>query len=222
MKRKVNKVSNVKPKVRKNPEPIERPFFYTEDGRQVFYRSINLLDLSEAEEGIRQEFIENGEPLDPPKYMVTAAGGAQIEHDLTENNLQVEGDQEETERRMREWAEHVEANNRLNIELGSITTEIILDALEIDITEDELDAWIAKKRKYHIRLPDDREELIRRYKMGELLRTPKDLLTAQGEIITFSSSGAVTREAVRAAEDMFLGELQAQAERSSEEMGETE
>ena len=194
---------------------VEKPFFYTEDGRKVYFNSISLMDISEAEKGIEQEYRERGEPIDPPTYTVEAVGGAKITKELTKNNLLVDGDEVETERRMKAWAEHEVATNAMKEEIGTVTTEIILEAIEIDVTDEELQAWAEKKRKRRIKIPTEKDELIKRYKMGELLRTPKDLLKAQGEIMVLSSSGAVTREAVEAAEDTFLRSLQEKANRQT-------
>lgn len=189
----------------------EKPFFYTEDGRKVYFQSISLMDISEAEKGIEQEYRERKEPIDAPTYTVEAVGGAKITKELTKDNLLVEGNETETERRMKAWAEYEVATNAMKSEIGTVTTEIILDAIELDVTDEELQAWAEKKRKRHIKIPTEKEELVKRYKMGELLRTPKDLLKAQGEIMVLSSSGAVTREAVEAAEDTFLRSLQEKA-----------
>lgn len=180
----------------------EKPHFYTEDGRKVPICSISLTDLKMAEIGIRQEYAERGEPIDPPTYEVKTVGGDVITHFLDETCLEATGNPEETVRRKTAWLNHLDALSRMKAEIGAVTNDIFLDGIDVTLPEDK--SWIEIKRKRHIRVPDDPEEQLRAYKVGVILRTPRDFVLAQQAIIFLSSSGAVSMEALEAAGESFL------------------
>lgn len=192
-----------------------RPCFEREDGQKVYIQAISLLELNKAEEGIRAEYKQRGEPIDPPKYTVRDAGGGETHLPMNESNLEVAGDPDETEKRFALWNAHQDALSRLKVEIGAVTSEIIFEGI---ICDPPSEAWIAKKKRRHIILPEDPEELLQYYKMTEILKTPGDLVKAQEEIILISSSGAVRREDIEAAGDTFRRQIQDITKRPSGKM----
>lgn len=185
---------------------IERPSCITEDGRKVYIQSISMLEYSKVEEGVKREYVERGEPIDPPMYEVTTVGGGKVKLPLDGKNLTVEDNEEETARRTLEWQSHINALNRMRAEVGAITQDIVLEGVLAIPPMD--DAWIEKRRKRKIILPEDPEELLKYYKMTEILRTPSDYILAQGAIMVLSSSGAIKQEDVDAAGASFLRQVQ--------------
>lgn len=196
----------------------ERPFFLREDGTKVFIKSISMLELQKVEEGVMREFRERGEPIDPPTYEVETAGGGKLKLPMDASNLEVEGDPAESQRRQDLWRAHRLANERMRTEIGEISTEIIMEGIVCDMPSDE---WIAKKRKRHIQIPDDPEELLALYKTIEIIRTPGDLVKAQQEIMILSGSGAISREDIEAAGATFLSKIQAIGKRPTGEVAKT-
>lgn len=184
----------------------EKPYFYTEDGRKVNICSISLADLKMAEIGIREEYKARGEPIDPPTYETLTAGGDKIKHVLDETCLVKKDDPEETTRRTMAWFAYQDALSRMQAEIGSVTNDIILDGIDEPLPAD--DSWVEKKKKRHINVPSDPEGKLKAYKVGVVLRTPRDFLLAQQAIIFLSSSGSVSKEALEAAGESFLRSIQ--------------
>lgn len=187
----------------------------SEDGTKVYIQAISLLELQKVEEGITAEYKAKGEPIDPPTYEVTTAGGGKIKLPMNETNLEVEGNPQESAKRQLDWQMHQDALARMKNEIGSISTEIIMEGVLCDPPSEE---WIAKKRKRHIIIPEDPDERLLYYKMTEILRTPGDIVKAQSEIMLLSSSGAVKREDIEAAGAMFLRQIRLAAERPAGEV----
>lgn len=203
--------------MKSNPVYIARKTFITEDGREIPIKAISLLELNMAEEGIKAEYIERGEPITPPTYSVETVGGDKETHPLTADNL-VTDDPTETERRTRLWAEHQDALNRMESEIGRIKTSIVMEGIDI---APENDDWLARKKRLHIKVPDDPDERLLFYKMTEAVKTPADLSSIQLEIIVLSSSGAIDRKAADAAKESFRSKLQGIASGLAGQMAET-
>ncbi len=200
------------------PEKTERPFIYTEDGRMVYVKSISLLELTEAEQGLEKHFRAKGEPLDPPNYTVKVAGGGELDYPLTADILETD-DPEETERRKTAWAAHVDAVGRYNAENGRNTQKIILEGVDADVPADGI--WEARMRRRYIEVPDDPILKRQKYLLTEVLKTPEDWMRAQNEILLISSSGAIQREAVEAASATFRSQLYSFAGEDGEREGAT-
>lgn len=184
---------------------ISRPFFVAEDGRELPVRSISILDLQSAKTGLENEYRDRGEIMDPPTYDVTLPGGVTVKHAVTEKNLEVQGNEAETARRKKEWAVYQEVQNRLDAEYGTISRDIFLDGLDVELPED--DTWIKRREKRHIEIPTDPYDRLNYYKLTEILRTPGNLVKLQSEVILLSSSGGVKRSDIEAAGDSFLRDL---------------
>lgn len=190
--------------------------FIADDGREIEFQAISLVDFENAQAGIKKDFLKRKERITPPTYKVVLAGGGVAEHELTEDILEVVGDEEETNRRIAEWAEYKAATNKMNETIGLITTEIVLDG--IVVKQEDVQEWAKRQRRRYIELPDDPEKLTLEYKMNEVLKTPANLLRAQQEIIILSGSGAIRREDVEAASRSFHDSVQKISERSAGEM----
>lgn len=197
-----------------------RPHFFREDGQKVYIQSISMVELEKSEEGIRKEFLERGEPIEPPTYTVKTVGKGSVELPMDETNLEVEGDEEETKKRKEAWFKHVQALARMKIETGQIANEIILEGVLVPEGEPS-EEWIRKRRRRHIEIPEDPDELLMLYKMTEILKTPHDLLEAEKHIMILSSSGSLKPEDLAAAEESFQSALQAALGRPAKEMEDT-
>lgn len=195
------------------PEP-ERPYIFTDDGRKVYVKAISMVELEEAELGLEKHFRAQGEPLDPPTYIVTVAGGGEIPYPLTADILET-SDPVETERRKKAWAAYLDAVGRFNAEKGRLIQEIILEGVDMELPTDG--AWEARMRRRYIEVPDDPVLKRQKYLLTEVLKTPDDWLNVQNEILILSSSGAIKREAVEAASATFRGQLFALAENPGQE-----
>lgn len=193
---------------------IERPFIFTEDGRKVHVRAISMVEMEEAERGLEKHFRAQNEPLDPPTYVVSVAGGGEVPYPLTADILET-SDPVETARRKEAWAAHVEAVNRFNAEKGRLIQEIILEGVDVDVPEDGV--WEARMKRRYIEVPDDPVLKRQKYLLTEILKTPDDWLNVQNEILILSSSGAIKREVVEAASATFRSQLFAVAEGPDEE-----
>lgn len=173
----------------------------TEDGLLLKLRPIAIHETELIREGIEDEYRARQEPIDPPKYKVKTAGGGEVEHDLTKDNLDVDDNEEETERRHREWGEHISAKARMYDEIWEETKDCILDGViwEEDVPKD----WIEKKKKRHIRLPEDKDALVLLYKKIELIKSENDKDAIRDKIVKISRPNLPSNSAVAAAQRGF-------------------
>ena len=124
--------------------------YTTVNGMEVPYQALSIIELNLAETGLRQEYIERNEPIEPPKYRVDLAGGGYQEfpHDATT----IRTDDEKAQ-----WAAYEDANNRYQQERARLIQEMVFDeAILLKMPTDG--AWEAKQKKRHITIPDDPEE----------------------------------------------------------------
>jgi len=66
---------------------------------------------------IRRKFIEDGDPIEPPEYVIKDASGEEFSYPLTEDLLET-NDPEETRLNKLKWAAHVAALKRLSSAQG--------------------------------------------------------------------------------------------------------
>lgn len=177
--------------------------FVTSDGLQVPIAPISLIEMDLAEAGLRQDFLDQGEPLDPPSYTVQTVGGGEEIHFHDETTLEVPGDEVKTAENLKAWEAHIEALKRHNAERSVIQSNIILDGLQVELPED--DAWEIRQRSYHIRIPVDPIEKRRHYIQTVILKTPDDLMRLMEQVMILSTQGVVSEEAVKAAVNTFRG-----------------
>lgn len=182
-----------------------RPHFYTESGLKIHVRAIELDGLNLIDEGARKYYRNLGEPVDPPTIEVKTAGGDKVKRPLTERNLTVENDPEETERRQALWDAHLAALNKVAVEIGRVSAEYLLDGIDEQLPED--DGWARKLEHWHFEIPDDPvlREIV--YKQRVLIKTPVDFARMQAEIMMISSSGTMDREEIDAQIASFFRDI---------------
>ena len=131
--------------------------YITEDGIELHLTSVSDTLINKYRLKIYKEFLERGEPVDPPKYKVITAGGGVEEHEHTEATLEVtpeeikllEGVSEEeaqklavqrTEENKAAWQKHLEARKRLEEEQNmAYTKAMLIMGVKFDMPED--DSW---------------------------------------------------------------------------------
>jgi len=185
---------------------LNKGFYTTEDGRKIPIHAVSMMELTEIERGITAEFIERGEPVDPPTYKVTLAGGDTQEYPLNATILEVADDPDETQRRKDAWALHADTTQRLRSEIGTVTLSVIMeDGIAVGVPPE---AWIQKMRRRHVKLPDDPNELRNFYVLQEFLRSPLDIGGVQVAIMQLSTGGIIPEKDIEAAQDTFFRALQ--------------
>ena len=210
--------------------------YVTVAGVEVPIGPVNLFDLNLAAEGLRREFYERGEPLDPPTYTAELAGGGMQTFEHDEDTLEVTPEMvlsealDDPEKAMeiaayrtavnREaWATYLDANARLIAEQGALRMEIMLDGVKAELPADN--TWEIRRKRRHLEVPDDPIEKRLYYIQRELLFTTADAENALAAIIRLSSQG-MPEEAIKAAEAMFRHQVQAafiRPERSGDTSG---
>lgn len=175
--------------------------FINSSGMSVPLLPISMLEMEAIELNIEKNYRERGEPIDPPTYEVEVAGGGKKTYPLNENNLEVEGNDEETVRRKMDWAVHQNALGRMTREINNIRTGLILEGIDVKVPEDG--KWQARCKRMGIRLPEDPDELLDFYKKSQVVRTPEDILEIELKIIELSTGKVIPPERMLAAKAKF-------------------
>jgi hypothetical protein len=172
----------------------------------------NLFPVSEnliiqAVAVIEKQYRDRGEPLDPPKYTVTIAGGVteEISHNAT--TLVVEGDEELTKQNQEIWAKHVDALARLNNEQANKRNNLwLLRGLDIKVPSNGWDK--EQEELFGINIPVDPIERKLHYIMTEVLVTVEDYFGAIQGIARLSMAGLVSQEVLNSRLDSFRNHVQ--------------
>lgn len=174
--------------------------FETVAGEIIPLKPISLLDVQRAQDAARQEFIDNGEPIDPPTYRIEQLGYEDSENAPTEEyNFKTILDAPEEDKQL--WAKHIEALNRLGEERQRRTAIIFAEGADIELPDN--DDWIKRQKKlFNIDAPDDPDERKVFYLNRVLLKTPADKDGFQWAVYSLSMTGA-TEEAIQAMERLF-------------------
>jgi len=180
----------------------ERPFFISESGVKIKVRPLEMDAAKLMEDGLAADYRAAGEPIDAPEVNVEVAGGSTVKRILTEKNLVVADDDEETARRQALWLAHQDAVTRMKVELGQLTIEYLLGGIDEELPEDE--SWIQRYERLHIHVPADKYDRLVFYKKHVLIVTPGDLARMQAEVMLVSSSGTLERKEVEAQVASFL------------------
>jgi len=187
----------------------EDKYHITDGGLRVDLVPVSLYETELIREGTRKAWIERGETVLPPTYTIETVGGGKLEKELSADNLVVEDNEQETQRRQEAWAKHVDAVDRMNEEIGHLITDVFLDGIALT----EVPAtWIAAKKKRHIAIPEDKEELLSLYKRLEVAKSMNDINSIRAKVIKLSLPNIPDNSAVGAAESTFPGTVQAKTD----------
>jgi hypothetical protein len=188
--------------------------FVNSNGMKVPCISISMLEMEAMQQNVITDYKQRGEPIEPPTYEVEVAGGGTQPHPLTINNLEVEDNPDETTRRKVAWALHQDALDRMNEEMNSIRTGMILEG--IDIQEINDDKWFARMKRLGVKLPENQEALIDFYKKSQVVRTPEDILGVELKIIELSTGKPIPPERRAAVEAKFRSTIYSELEGTGE------
>jgi hypothetical protein len=184
--------------------------FINSNGMKVPILPISMLEMEAVEQNIKKQYLERGEPIDPPTYEVETAGGGKEKHNLTPDNLIVEDNEEESLRRRMAWILHQDAVERMVGETNKVRTAMLLEGIDVQVPEDG--KWIARCKRMGITLPDDPDELLDFYKKSQIIRTPEDLVDIEMKIIESSTGTMIPPEKMAAAKAKFLGTIHKELE----------
>lgn len=181
--------------------------FTTTEGKIIKYGPIALADLELAKNAVEAEFRARGEPLDPPTYEVPVLGGEVEHHPYTEKSIE-----DGTEEEKAQWDAYKDAIGRLETEIEHRTAYIFLDAMHIELPED--DRWIKRrKRLFNEDVPTDEDEQLLYYANNVLLKTPADKNGIMEEILVFSMTG-VPEEVVEAYKSLFRRSIREEGQKA--------
>jgi hypothetical protein len=175
---------------------------------------ISMLEMEAVDQSIRKQYLERGEPIEPPTYEVEVAGGGKAKYPLTANNLVVEDNVEETVRRKMDWLTYQNAVDRMTTEINKVRTAMIMEGIDVKIPTDG--KWLARCKRMGIPLPEDPDELLDFYKRSQIVRTPEDLVDIEMKVIESSTGKIIPPEKMAAAKAKFLGTIYQEIEGSKE------
>lgn len=175
-------------------------FFETTAGEKIKIQPISILDLQLAQDAVKREFRDRGEQIDPPTYKVDVLGGEVEYHPYTEESIKDAGEEDKAA-----WDAHLEATEKMKLEVEGRTALVFLEGILVDLPED--DTWIKRrKRLFGEVVPEDKEERLLHYVNHILLKTPADQEDLTFAIYRLSMTGA-NKEAIQAMEELFRGEM---------------
>lgn len=195
--------------------------FTTSAGLEVSFTPPSATIIEEAEQGLRADLIEQGCILEPPTYELEVGGGTP-EHPLTQTFEHTQDSLQSEEDKLK-WAAYQSGLAKYNAELAQIRTDICLEALNIQLPED--DSWIQNQLEKHVKVPgivakksaEDElytiqvvhaKKLLMHYKRSEVLRTMSDIYDAVAQIVTSAYAGTTSDEARQVASKLFRDRLQ--------------
>ena len=198
----------------------ERNTFITSAGLVVRFIPPSATVIELSDNAILKQFTDAGRPVEIPTYTVELAGGGSqtFEHNAT--TLQ-------TDEHRAEWEAHQQALSDLNANLAERRIEIVLDAVQAELPQD--DDWKRKQKRWGIEIPEPKDNqdydnldyldtLRYHYIRSEILRTPIDVENATVKIIAAAYAGSVNEEELAAQEATFRSVLrQAQPQKAVEE-----
>jgi hypothetical protein len=188
--------------------------FETTAGEKIEHGPIAIDELQLAQNAVEEEYRARGEPIDPPNYEIPLEiEGTSEFHPHTPETIKDASEEEKAA-----WDDHVDAVERMQNDIESRTAFIFLEAIKVELPED--DAWVKRqKRLFNRDVPDDPEEKLLFYVNNVKLKTPADKNGIMESIFEFSMSGAPS-EVKQAYKDLFRREVE-QAGRKAVEFIET-
>jgi hypothetical protein len=179
----------------------EKLVYITADGKEIPYKRLSFVKRDLAIEGLKQEWIERGEPILPPTYKVPVLGDDYVELELDETNL-VTDDPQETAKRQALWRKHKDALARFEKAKKDYETHFLCSAILLDLPED--DSWIAAQEAEHIRVPKhDRSALRDHWIQTELFTVAEDIADFATHVYAMSAMKEVTPETLASASNSF-------------------
>jgi hypothetical protein len=193
--------------------------FTTLDGQAIRFIPFSWDEHLLSEEGLRNEYRENGEIVDCPQYVVKYAGGTQqlFDHDAT-SILQAppETPPEDIERVIEEqkatWAKYQDASTRLANENQTELTNLIYTESLANIQLPADNAWEVRLIKKHIKIPTDPEEKRLLYINTVVLKYRSDQIDFCATV-TAVSMGATREAEIDIVKKSFLDSIWGNAEK---------
>lgn len=186
--------------------------YTTVGGLVLEYEPISPTAIELSERGTRKKYKDAGEPIDPPTYEAELAGGGTQVFPHDENSVKGNPEAEAL------WIKHTEALQRMNAEIATIKSHIILGAVKLELPADE--SWIRRQKRQNIEVPakptdetdmdaqeEYQEELRIHYLLTEVLKTVEDNYGIVEKIYITSLRGALNEEQIAAASASFRSTL---------------
>lgn len=168
------------------------------NGKDYQVQPISETLVNLAKDAIRRKFIERGEPVAPPTYTVTLAGGAT--EDIPHDEKSLETDQDKML-----WKLHQDALTRLEEEQNMAAMKVWMSGLVFDMPE--TDDWKNMQQWLGVVIPTEPMELRYHYLKTEVLKTPGDLLVLLDAVMKLSYAGVVSEADLDAALSSFRNNL---------------
>jgi len=174
--------------------------YRTLTGREIEYEPVSPIVLEMAEAGVKREFVARGEPIDPPTYTVSLAGGGtqSFPHDPT--TLTTDEDKAT-------WAKYQDAKQRLEDEQGKIRTNIVLDCL-VGIALPDDDSWEKRQKARKVDVPQEPDEKLIHYIKTEILKSSADFRCLTDAILQAGYLGSVSEDVIEASSTLFQNRIQ--------------
>lgn len=201
----------------------------TSTGVKLRYQPVSHIQMAEIGQIVHREFRERDEPITPPTYEVTLAGGAVVEYEHKENTLDYpielalkETDDEEEARRVvraktlearQAWAEYQDALQRMQIEINERTVLYMLDEGIVPDSKDGYwdgvvpEEWVKRQERMGFKVPEDEYDRVQYYLLRAILRTPEDQMRFCACVAEATTEG-LRDEQIDAALEFFRGEVE--------------
>jgi len=204
---------------------IGNNIFLTANGYEVPIEPISVVDLQLTEARIEKAFRDRGEPIDPPTYIIKTDLGDEEVFEITEKTLKAQHsdgseNEEESKRRLKLFLEHKDAVKRLEEEAATITQEIIMEGIALELPED--DEWTKRLIRRYVEIPKDKHEKWLLWLESEVFRSYSDLLDCIAYIFEISMTGMVAEEDKHKLIDLFRNPAQSGTGQPEEQVEESE
>jgi hypothetical protein len=193
--------------------------FTTLDGQVIKFIPFSWDEHLLSEEGLRNEYRENGEIVDCPQYVVKFEGGTQqlFDHDA-KSILKAPPDTapEDIERVIEEqkatWAKYQDASARLAAENQAELVNLVYTESLANVQLPEDKSWEERQLKKHIKIPTDPEEKRLHYINTVLLKYRSDQIEFISTVVAVSM-GATREAEIDIVKKSFLDSIWSNAEK---------
>lgn len=128
-----------------------------------------------------------------PTYSITTVDGRVEVHEHDEKSIET-ATPEEKDAWVRYLREDEEADGR---QAEIMMNAVIMEAIDVDFTPEELESWRKRQKLIGIRLPDDPEELLFAFKKGKVLGSTNDIKFVMDMSMRLTGVDEETVEAVK-------------------------